>query len=230
MPAVNFPERSGDERRCDDAAIDKQIINLKRIRAPVITCCIQRADLAGEGSLETTNAGEQTEEREEERYVEGHQKMPGCHEQRADRDCAGASEHTVGDQSAADRREINETSVEAENRRGQGLDRERAAINALEQVAKWTEPGDALDVSGVQQPVDHVEHEQRLHAIIGKAFPSFGEGEIAKTARMTDEAAILGVVHDRRLLRPNSFSKRSPCRILVRRVALTRLRLRDADR
>jgi len=42
---------------------------------------------------------------------------------------------------------------------------------------------------------------------IGKAFPSFGEGEIGKTARMSDEAAILGVVHDRRVLRAAGFDK-----------------------
>jgi len=75
-------------------------------------------------------------------------------------------------------------------------------------VAKWTEPGDALDVSGVQQSIDHVKDEQRLHAVIRKAFPSFGEGEIAKTARMPDEAAILRLMHGRRVLRAAGFGKR----------------------
>jgi len=157
--------------------------------------------------------------------------MPGGHKQRAERDCARASEHAVGDQSAANRREINQTSVEAENCRSQRLHRERASINALEQVAKRTEPGDALDVSGVQQPVDHVEHEQRLHAIIGKAFPSFGEGEITETARMTDEAAILSVVHSRReccLQTPLASARLAGCASGV--WPLTRLRLRNADR
>jgi hypothetical protein len=65
-------------------------------------------------------------------------------------------------------------------------------------MAKWTEPGDALDVSGVQQSVDHVEDKQRLHAVVGKAFPGFGEREIAETARMPDEAAILRLMHRRR--------------------------------
>ena len=78
---------------------------------------------------------------------------------------------------------------------GERLHRERAAIDAFEQVPKWTEPGDVLDVSGVQQSVDHVEHEQRLHAVVGKAFPGFGEGDVAETAWMPDEAAILRIVH-----------------------------------
>src|ERR1700720_820604 len=99
MPAVHFPERSGDERRGDDAAIDKQIINLKRIRAPVITRRVQPADLAGEVSLEKTNPGEQTEQRQEEAEVECHQEISGRHEQRADYDCARASEHAISDQS-----------------------------------------------------------------------------------------------------------------------------------
>jgi hypothetical protein len=54
-------------------------------------------------------------------------------------------------------------------------------------------------VSGVQQSVDHVEDEQRLHSLVGKAFPSFGEGEIGKTARMPDKAAILRLMHRRRV-------------------------------
>ena len=69
-------------------------------------------------------------------------------------------------------------------------------------MAKWTEPGDVLDMSGMQQPVDHVEDKQRLHPIIGETLPGFGESEVAESARMTDEAAILWVVHGRRVLRP----------------------------
>ena len=74
-------------------------------------------------------------------------------------------------------------------------------------MAKWTEPGDVLDVSGVQQSVDHVEHEQRLHPVVGKAFPSFGEGDVGKPARMADEAAILRVVHRGRVLCSVCFDK-----------------------
>ena len=75
-------------------------------------------------------------------------------------------------------------------------------------MTKRTEPGDCFDVSGMQQPIDHVENEQRLHAVIRKAFPRFGEGDVAEPARMPDEAAILRIVHRRRLLRPTGFGKR----------------------
>src|SRR6266699_2866149 len=74
-------------------------------------------------------------------------------------------------------------------------------------MSKWTEPGDVPDVTGMQQPVDHVEHEQRLHAVVGKAFPGFGEREIAETARVADKAAILRIVHGRRVLRQAEFGK-----------------------
>ena len=82
-------------------------------------------------------------------------------------------------------------------------------------MAKWTEAGDALDMSWMQQPVDHVEDKQRLHPIIGETFPGFGESDVAESARMTDEAAIVRVVHGRRVLRPALFlasagSLRSP--------------------
>src|SRR5437763_15779426 len=101
-------------------------------------------------------------------------------------------------------------------------------------MAKWTEPRDALDVSRVQQSIEHVEHEQRLHAVVGKAFPSFGERQIAKTARMPDEAAILSVVHGRRecCVRPGLASAGSQDRQLesemFRKKGLARFR--DAAR
>ena len=72
-------------------------------------------------------------------------------------------------------------------------------------MAKWAEPGDVLDMSWMQQPVDHVEDKQRLHPIIGETFPGFGESDVAESTRMTDEAAILWVVHGRRVLRPALF-------------------------
>jgi len=34
-----------------------------------------------------------------------------------------------------------------------------------------------------------------LHSVVGKAFPGFGEREIAEAARMPDEAAIVGITH-----------------------------------
>src|SRR5438445_6413931 len=97
MPAVNFAECTSDQRRCDYSSIDKYVVDLESVRTPVVAGCVERAHLAGEVSLETTDAGEQTEQCEEEGHVERHEKMSGRHEQRTDGDRARASEHAVGD-------------------------------------------------------------------------------------------------------------------------------------
>src|SRR5205823_5406135 len=60
MPAHLFAERTGDERRGDDSAVDEQIVNLESIGAPVVAGWVQGAYLAGKVALETTDAREQT--------------------------------------------------------------------------------------------------------------------------------------------------------------------------
>ena len=74
-------------------------------------------------------------------------------------------------------------------------------------MTKRNKSGDVLDVAGMQQLVDHVKNEQRLHPVLGKAFPSFGERDVAEPARMSKEAAIVGVRHGRRVLRTVRFGK-----------------------
>ena len=54
-PTVHFAERAGDERRNNHAGINEDVINLKRVRAPIVARGVERADLAGEVSLETTD-------------------------------------------------------------------------------------------------------------------------------------------------------------------------------
>src|SRR5450432_1971815 len=96
MPAVDFAESAGDQRRGDNTAVDEQIVNLERIGAPVVVDGVKRADLAGEVSFETTNAEEKTSECDKEGEIKRHQKVPGRHEQRADSDGAGAPEQAIG--------------------------------------------------------------------------------------------------------------------------------------
>jgi hypothetical protein len=48
-----------------------------------------------------------------------------------------------------------------------------------------------LHAAGDEQIVDHVEREQRLHGVIGKALAPFGEAEIAEALGMTEERAVL---------------------------------------
>ena len=60
VPAINFAERSGDERRGDDSAVDKDVVNLKRVRAAVVARRVKRANLAGEIAFKTADAAKQT--------------------------------------------------------------------------------------------------------------------------------------------------------------------------
>src|SRR5437868_11473752 len=169
MPSHFFAERSGDERGRDDSAIDEDVINLKRVRAAIVTGWVKRADLAGEISFETTDPGEQTSQRNQERHVERHQKMAERHERGADRDCKSATKPTVSDQAADDRREINKTGVETKDRRSKRLNIERPA-KTLDEMAEPTKAGDMLDMRRVEQTVDHVKDKQCLHAIVGEPF------------------------------------------------------------
>ena len=72
-------------------------INLESISAPVVGSRVQSAHLAGEVAFETTDAEEQTSQRQQKSYVERHQKMSGGHEQCADDNGASAPEQAVGE-------------------------------------------------------------------------------------------------------------------------------------
>src|SRR5439155_13992939 len=96
MPAVNFAECAGDQRRGNYSTVDEYVIDLESVRAPVVASRVERADLAGEVSFKTTDACEQAHEREKKRHIERHKKVSGGHEQCAERDGACAPDYTVG--------------------------------------------------------------------------------------------------------------------------------------
>ena len=66
----------------------------------------------------------------------------------------------------------------------------------LDQMPKRPEAKDVFDVSRMKKPVDHVKNEKCLHAVVGKTFPSLGEGDVAESARMSDKTAVLRIVHE----------------------------------
>ena len=74
-------------------------------------------------------------------------------------------------------------------------------------MTKRNESGDVLDVRSEQQLFHHVENQQRLHSVVRKTFPCFGERDVTEPARMPKETAVLGAMHERRVLRPASFGK-----------------------
>src|SRR5438105_43418 len=136
MPANLFAERAGDKRRRNHSGIDEDVINLERVSAAIIAGCVERADLAREISFETTDAHEQAEQREQEGKIERHQEMPNRHERSADGNSARPTEPAVGNHSADDRCEINQSGVETEDRRRERLNVERMSINDLQHMTK----------------------------------------------------------------------------------------------
>src|SRR5438552_17130638 len=195
MPSNFLAERSGNQRGRDDSAIDEDVINLERVRAAVVAGGVEPADLAREVSLKTTDPSEQTSQRDEKRHIECHQEMAHCHERRADRNCKSAAEPAISDQAANDRREIDESCVKAKNRGSERLNIERAA-KEFDRVPKRTEPSDVVDVWGMQQPIDHVKDEQRLHTVVGETFPGIGKSDVGEPARVPDKTAVHRIVHE----------------------------------
>ena len=125
----------------------------------------------------------------QEALVEGHGDMAAAHRQGAEDDGGALADPAVGDIAADHRGEIDEAGVEAEDLRGERLGRERSDHD-FDRAAKWGEAGDMLGVTGKQQLVDHVEHQQCGHAVIGKALPRFGEGEIGKRLRVAEKGRV----------------------------------------
>src|SRR3546814_9868120 len=60
-----------------------------------------------------------------------------------------------------------------------------------EQSAHRRQPRDMLDMPRQKELLDHVEHDQRRHAVIGKTLPRFGEGEIVEAARVAEKHEIV---------------------------------------
>ena len=58
-------------------------------------------------------------------------------------------------------------------------------------LAKRVEDHDALDPSREEKILHHVKNEERLHSVIGKAFPGFGEGEEPEPARVPEEIGLV---------------------------------------
>src|SRR5437667_7378685 len=80
VPAVNFTKRASDERRDDDTGVDKDVVDLEGVGATIVAGGIKRTDLAGEVSLEATNADEKRRQRDEKRDVESYEKLASRHQ------------------------------------------------------------------------------------------------------------------------------------------------------
>ena len=115
--------------------------------------------------------------------------MAQRHDDRTKQHRTPLSQYSIGDPAAENGREIDARGICAEDGAGEGL-----AVDSAIQRAKLLDPCNAANLFRFEQEIDHVEHEQCLHAVIGKPLPRFREGEVAKPFGMSEETAILGVV------------------------------------
>ncbi len=192
VPSVGLAESPRDERRDDHRAVDEQQIDLEGIGAPQVIRRIQAADLAGDVAFEESDTDQQARERDQEGHIECHQEMTGGHQHRPDRDGARLPEPAIGKDASGDGCQVDESRVQAkdggrESDDGQGAP---AAVEPLQKGAQRGESRDLLDVAGVQQLAHHVEHQQRLHAVVGEALPAFREGQISQPSGMAHERVV----------------------------------------
>ena len=187
VPAVDLREQAAEQRSDDRAEVDAVLkIAKPRVRrasssrgysAP--TCAEMLPFRNPEPSTSSSRASRND-------WSNAIARWPAAHRQRADHDGVALADPAVGDQAAEQRREIHEAGVEAEDLRGERLRRQRPD-HRFDRGAEPGEPGDVLDVSRQQQLVDHVQHQQRRHAVEREALPRLGEGEIEEPFRMTRE-------------------------------------------
>ena len=163
-------------------------IEKPRVRPLRIILGVQRAHLRRDVPLEQPASRDQQQEREQERRIERHRDVTAAHQHRADGHGHLAADQAVRDQPTEHRREIHEAGIEPVH-----LRRERQCghrpEHRLERVTQRCEARDVLDVTGHEQRLAHVEHEQRGHAIVREPLPRFGERQIREPDRFAEERA-----------------------------------------
>ena len=132
-----------------------------------------------------------SEQREQKQRLERHHEMADRHQCRAEHHGPALAEHAVGEQAAEDRREIDEGGVKAVDMRGERLHAERPE-QEFETALERRVADDGFGAPGCEQILDHVEHEQRAHPVIGEALPHLGREQKGKSARMAEKVARSG--------------------------------------
>jgi hypothetical protein len=191
MPGDAFAQSAADERRQERAEIDADIEDRIGAVAARIAGRVEAANLGRDVRLEAAAAENERQQREQKKLLDRHHEMAERHQGRADDHCAALAEHAIGDKPAEDRGEIDEPGIETPDLRGQRLHVERAEYRF--QCALEREKADhAAGMVRKQQILGHVEHEQRAHAVIGKALPHFGGEQEGQPARMAEQFNMCG--------------------------------------
>jgi hypothetical protein len=149
---------------------------------------VERADLGRNIALEKARTQDQQRQRDQERLVERHRQVARAHQQHSDQHGALAAQDPVGDPAPGDRGEIDQARIEPGDQRGE--------IDIGQRSGKFqstAQGGQAPDMPGKvrqQQLLDHVQRQQRLHAVERETLPHLGGGEVVEPARMTADSAV----------------------------------------
>src|SRR6185437_10195454 len=187
--AVSLAQGSADQRGGDDGQADRDEINLETVGRPWISARVELTHLRRYVSLEAACAQEYADERRQKARFECHEEMTCRHQQSPDHHGPGSAQHAIGEKASAYRGDENQPGIEAENNRSQRLRRE-GTVDDFDGVAKHREAGHVLDVPGLQQLMRHVQHQKRLHSVIGEALPEFRGAQPSETERMPQKCLI----------------------------------------
>ena len=186
VPAVVVRDETAGERAGEGTDLDRGREDGEAFGAEeFVSRRVEGADLSGDVAFEKARAEDEAEEGKEEGLLEGHGEVADGHEDGAEDDGVAVAEPAVCDEAAEDGGEVDEASVEAEDAGGEGLGGEGAG----EGFDCGAEGGEAGDVGGVrweEEVVDHEEHEEGAHAVVGEALPGFCEGEIEEAAGVAE--------------------------------------------
>ena len=186
VPAVVVRDETAGERAGEGADLDGGREDGEAFGAEeFVSCRVEGADLGGDVALEEAGAEDEAEEGKEEGLLEGHGEVADGHEDGTEDDGVAVAEPAVCDEAAEDGGEVDEAAVEAEDAGGEGLGGEGAG-EGFDCGAEGGEAGDVGGVSREEEVVDHEEHEEGAHAVVGEALPGFCEGEIEEAAGVAE--------------------------------------------
>ena len=217
MPAEHFAERAADQRRQERADIDADIEDGEGAVAPRIAGRVEPADLGGDIRLEGAVAEDQRAECKQEQLLDRHQEMADRHEDRAEYYGAALSQDAIGEETAENRRQIDERRVEPVDLRRQGLQIERTEYR-FERALDAREAEHVPGLLGREQMLRHVENEQRAHPVVGEALPHLGgeqEGEaprVAEKVRLGGARSLKGELRNANVFSQDGRLRHSQCR------------------
>ena len=96
------------------------------------------------------------------------------------------SQDAIGEETAENRRQIDERRVEPVDLRRQGLQIERTEYR-FERTLDTREAEHVTGMLGREQMLRHIENEQRAHPVVGEALPHLGGEQEGKAPRVTEQ-------------------------------------------